>query len=216
MTLVQRSSPVNDFRAYVCELIERGEMLVVEREVDPRFELAVVMSRLQRESDRPILFRNVRGARFPVVANVYGSFARMHELVDAKPGCLNEIWKQILDSRPRHSYDYINEVAVPADLARGVLSDLPQITYREKDAAPDITAGVFLANDPHTGIPNLSFARCMLIGDNTQMRCCIDAPDESAQIPGQGRSERQATGGGYPDRSATVSFSCRRLFTPNR
>jgi UbiD family decarboxylase len=181
MSLIQRTAPGHDFRAYVCKLIERGDMLVVEREVDPRFELAAVISRSQLESDRPILFRNVRGTRFPVVANVYGSFARMHELVDAKPGCLNERWKQILDSRPRHSYDYINEVAAPTDLVRGALSDLPQITYREKDAASYITAGVFLANDPHTGIPNLSFARCMMIGDNTQMRCCIDPPHDLAK-----------------------------------
>jgi 4-hydroxybenzoate decarboxylase len=190
MAPLQQPTPASDFRAYVHKLIERGEMLVVEREVDPRFELAAVISRSQRESERPIIFKNVKGSRFPVVANVYGSFSRMHELVGAEPGRLHERWKQILDSRPRHTYDYINEVAAPADLVPGTLSDLPQILYREKDAAPYITAGVFLAKDPHTGIPNLSFARCMLIGDNTQMRCCIDAPHDLAKY----QSKAEASG----------------------
>jgi UbiD family decarboxylase len=181
MSFPKDAAPSSDLREYVRKLIECGDMLVVEREVDPRFELAAVISRSQRESDRPILFKNVKGTRFSVVANVYGSFSRMHELVAAESGRLNERWKELLDSRPRHSYDYINEVAAPADLVHGVLSDLPQITYREKDAAPYITAGIFLANDPHTGIPNLSFARCMLIGDDKQMRCCIDAPHDLAK-----------------------------------
>jgi 4-hydroxybenzoate decarboxylase len=49
------------------------------------------------------------------------------------------------------------------------LSELPQITYHEKDAAPYITAGIFLAKEPETGVPNLSFHRCMHVSD-TELR----------------------------------------------
>jgi 4-hydroxybenzoate decarboxylase len=51
------------------------------------------------------------------------------------------------------------------DLEDLKLSDLPQITYHEKDAGPYITAGIFLAKEPETGVPNLSFHRCMHVSD---------------------------------------------------
>jgi 4-hydroxybenzoate decarboxylase len=51
------------------------------------------------------------------------------------------------------------------DLREGRLGDLPQITYCEHDAGPYITAGVFLAREPETGVPNLSFHRGMHVSD---------------------------------------------------
>lgn len=170
-----------DFRSYVDRLLARGEMAIVDREVDPKYELAAVVSRSQKESDRAILFRNVKGTAFPVVANVYGSFRRMAELIGVDKADLNEGWKRILDSLPAHHYDYIREVPAPPDLQTGRLSDLPHITYRGKDAAPYITAGIFLARNPETGIPNLSFSRCMMLGDDTKMHCCIDSPHDLAK-----------------------------------
>ena len=68
---------------YLSTLIARSEMRFVEREVDPRFELAAVVERSQRESPQPVLFRNVRGSRLPVVSNVYGSNQRVAEILRA-------------------------------------------------------------------------------------------------------------------------------------
>lgn len=169
-----------DFRDYVAMLKERKALHVVDREVDPFHELAAVVSASQKQSDLPILFNNVRGTGFPVIANVYGSFTRMAELIDAD-GELHSGWKKIFETLPVHSYDYVNEVPVPDDLQEGRIGDLPHITWREKDVGPYITAGVFLANAPDTGIPNLSFARCMLLGDDTKMHICLDAPHDLAK-----------------------------------
>jgi 4-hydroxybenzoate decarboxylase len=55
--------------------------------------------------------------------------------------------------------------AIAAEFDEVKLGELPQITYHEKDAAPYITAGIFLANEPETGVPNLSFHRCMHVSD---------------------------------------------------
>ena len=107
-------------------LVARGEVHLVDREVDPRFELAAVVARAQKESDRAILFRNVRGSSFPVVANVYGSFSRMAELVNAGDKGLNRRWLEIFETLPAHSYDYIKQVPVPVDLQTGSLNDLPR------------------------------------------------------------------------------------------
>ncbi len=183
---------MTDFGTYVDSLVARKEMHLVEREVDPRFELAAVVARAQKESDWPILFRNVRGSSFPVVANIYGSFSRMAELMNAGDKGLNERFREIIDSLPAHSYDYIKEIPVPRDLLAGSLHDLPEITWREKDAAPYITAGVFLARDPETGIPNLSFSRCMMLGDDKIMHCCIDSPHDLAHYQAKAEAKGEA------------------------
>ena len=181
-----------DFKSYAESLVARGDVHLVDREVDPRFELAAVVARAQKESDRAILFRKVKGSSFPVIANVYGSFSRMAELVNAGDNSLNERWRKIFETLPSHSFDYIKEVPIPADLQTGSLSDLPAITWREKDAAPYITAGVFLAHDPETGIPNLSFSRCMMLGDDKKMHCCIDSPHDLAQYQAKAEAGGEA------------------------
>ena len=170
----------SDLNEYVGNLQECGDMRIVEKEVDPEFELATVISRSQKESDQAILFKNVKGSKFPVVANLYGSFSRMAQMIGSKDPNLHPKWNSFFDSMTLESADYMNMVSTPDKLNSGNLSDLPQIHYRKKDAAPYITAGVFLANDPDTGIPNLSFSRCMMLGDDTKIHCCIDAPHDLA------------------------------------
>jgi 4-hydroxybenzoate decarboxylase len=186
------SANIGDFRLYFASLLERGEVNIVEREVDPHFEVAAVIARAQKESDRPILFRNVKGAKFPVVANLYGSFSRMAEMLSADKENLQQRWMELLGSLPTGRLDYINEVPVPVDLQAGTLNDLPQIKYREKDVAPYITAGVFLALDPESGIPNLSFARCMMLGDDRKMHCCIDPPHDLAKYQAKAEAKGEA------------------------
>lgn len=178
-------------RDHLHELLQRGEVHIVEREVDPRFELAAVVSRAHKTTDRPILFRRVTGTRFPVVANLYGSRQRLCDMVGAAPGEFNAVWKNIIDAAG-HATGYLAEVPRPADLEHGMLRDLPHIVWREKDSGPYITAGVFLARDPDTGVPNLSFARCLLLGKDDEMRCCIDPPHDLASYQARAEAKGQA------------------------
>ncbi|NKB35669.1 MAG: UbiD family decarboxylase [Gammaproteobacteria bacterium] len=171
----------SDMHEYIASLLARGEMQVVEKEVDPKYELAAVVSQSQKQSDKAILFKNVKGSQFPVIANIYGSFSRMAEMVGAKEEGLNEKWLSIFKGFSQTNNDYINIVPEPDDLQSGKLSELPSITWREEDAAPYITAGVFLANNPDAGTPNLSFSRCMMLNDDSKMFCCIDAPHDLAK-----------------------------------
>jgi 4-hydroxybenzoate decarboxylase len=148
-------------RDYIERLLQNESFRVVEREVDPKFELAAVVTRSQAESDAPVLFRRVKDARFPVVSNLYGSKARLRELIGAKTGGFCRRWDELMRS-PAPTF----QAAIPAgELESCRLGDLPQITYFEKDVGPYITAGVFLAREPDTGVPNLSFHRCMMVSD---------------------------------------------------
>src|SRR3972149_6125991 len=84
---------------YIDQLIKRGTFRIVEREVDPRFELAAVTACSQAESDAPLLFRKVKGSRTPVVTNLFGSRSRLCELIGAADGNFCRRWQELLGAR---------------------------------------------------------------------------------------------------------------------
>lgn len=167
-------------REYIDDLRPRGELRVVGREVDPEFELAAVVAQSQRESDLPVLFTQVKGTDFPVISNVYGSHRRLCELIGTTPGNFCARWMQLTDGGSVSNRDDLPESTGSPGLIEGRVSDLPHVKYFERDAAPYITAGVFLANEPDTGIPNLSFCRSMMVNDD-ELRVRLAPPHDLAK-----------------------------------
>jgi 4-hydroxybenzoate decarboxylase len=148
-------------RAYVEQLRQQGELRIVDREVSGQHELAAVVQASQRESDAPILFRRVAGSAHEVVSNIFGSRPRLTSMIGGGDGSFCRSWAALMRTPP------IAPVLVdePPGLESLRLTALPQITYFQRDGGPYITAGVFLAKDPDTGIPNLSFHRSQIISD---------------------------------------------------
>lgn len=154
-------------RDYIERLVRENRFRVVEREVDPRFELAAVVTRSQAESDAPLLFRRVKGSRLPVVSNLYGSKPRLRELIGADAGGFCRRWDEL--TKMHVAAPSATAALAAAELESCRLSDLPRVTYFEKDVGPYITAGVVIAREPDSGVPNLSFHRCMMVSD-TELR----------------------------------------------
>jgi UbiD family decarboxylase len=167
-------------RAYIDKLIQRNEMRIVKRAVDPRFELAAVVARSQQDSSLPVLFETVQGSSLPVVSNVFGSSDRLCELIGAERGQLCQRWAEIMKVVDSMAGPYTTIVLDPPPSITGCIGDLPQIVWREKDCEPYISAGVFLAKNPESGIANLSFCRSLMKSDR-EMICCIDPPHDLAQ-----------------------------------
>ena len=63
------------------KLKESGQLLTVDREVDPLYELAAVTRSSQKRDNSALLFNNVMGTKFPVVTNLYGSRQRLCEII---------------------------------------------------------------------------------------------------------------------------------------
>jgi UbiD family decarboxylase len=157
-------------REYISRLRERGDLLVVDKEVDPFHELAAVTHAAQKRWGKPILFNKVKGTSFPVVTNVYGSRERLAEVIgiDARDFCrqwsnLANLGSTGLDTKPFLA-------VTDDDLIECKLSDLPLITYSDRDAAPYFTSAMFIAKDPETGVGNLSYHRSMYVNDQ-ELRC---------------------------------------------
>jgi 4-hydroxybenzoate decarboxylase len=176
-------------RDYIDELISKGRMRIVEREVDPRFELCAVTVRSQQEGDDALLFRRVRGTRFPVVTNVFGSRPRLCDLIGAQDGSLCRRWAELTENLG--AAEALPSAKAPSDHEEAKLSALPHITYFEKDAGPYITAGIFLAKEPDSGVPNLSFHRCMMV-DDRELRVRLGSTHDLTKYQAKAEARGQA------------------------
>ena len=68
------------------DLLRREENLVsVDTEVDPYLELAEVHRRLIEQGGPAILFKRVKGSRYPVVTNLFGTTKRIELAFGPKP-----------------------------------------------------------------------------------------------------------------------------------
>ena len=156
-------------RDFLKTLIDSGDVDIVRRPTDPRFELAAVTEASQRQCDRVVLFENVMSSELSVATNLYGSRDRLLSLVGATDGNFCKRWTELVGSASASGSRPVTRETDCQEPASGKLSQLPQIQYFEHDAGPYITAGIFLARDPDTGVPNLSFHRAMHV-DDTELR----------------------------------------------
>ena len=80
------SQPImKNLREYLQLLKKEGELLEVEEEVDPCLEIAEIHRRVIRQGGPALLFTNVRGSRFPVTTNLFGSRQRMEMAFGFRP-----------------------------------------------------------------------------------------------------------------------------------
>jgi hypothetical protein len=86
--MMERTSP--DLRAFLAELLARGELRVVEAVVDPVLEAAEIHRRVIAAGGPALLFAAVRGAGFPLVTNLFGTPERARLAFGTRPRRLIE------------------------------------------------------------------------------------------------------------------------------
>jgi 4-hydroxybenzoate decarboxylase subunit C len=82
---------LNDFLRYLESI---GELRRISAEVDPYLEVTEIAVRALRENKPAILFEKVKGSRFPLAINVYGSERRIEHALGRHPG---EIGKELIN-----------------------------------------------------------------------------------------------------------------------
>ena len=75
-------------RQLIDTLRNRGELGIITRQVSGKFELAAVCQAAQRQSEMPLLFKNVEGSSHNVVTNIYGSRKLLYEIIVAHSGII--------------------------------------------------------------------------------------------------------------------------------
>jgi len=159
-----------DLRGFLAayEKANPKEFCRIKNEVDPQYEVAAILTKLEELRKLPILYyEKVKGSAFPVVTNVYSTKKKIASSINIDPRKFREKYLEAVESPipPRIVTDGpVMEQRI--DASEVDLKALPMMTYHEGDAAPYITAGVVLAQDPESGEYNASFNRLMYKGRN--------------------------------------------------
>lgn len=186
-------------RNFLNQLEQASELSHVKKQVSGQFELAAVVKAVQRAGTNAVLFEDVKGSAIPVVSNLFGSHERLKHLIGAGERTFCERWIELTDAcLAAQDSAYLVDVAhEPDEFITGTLSDLPAITYHGRDAGPYFTSSIFLASEPDSGSPNLSFHRAMYVSD-TELRIRLGSTHDLA------RYQKKAEDRGQPLEAALL------------
>ena len=170
------------------DMVEAGGGLArVSRAVSAKYEAAAVTARA--EGGPAVLFENVRGSSYRMVANLVGTRERFAMAMGAEPRSIHETMLKAIDAAPA---PHRSAPAAFAANSSTSLGDMPIATHFEKEPGPFIASSVVFAANPETGKQNSSFHRMMPIdGRSLTMRvvegrhlhrCFVDAAEHGEDL----------------------------------
>lgn len=158
----------DDLRGFLKEVRSAApeEYEVVEREIDPNFEITALTEKLEGIRRRPVLeLRNVKGTDFTVVTNVFAKRSRLADALgtDVKNAVAEFDRRGLCPIPPKEvATGPVKEVVEIGDSVD--ILKLPQIHHHSTDAGPYFTGAMAITRDPETGALNVSFNRLMVKG----------------------------------------------------
>ena len=176
--------PYDSLRDFVEALDHAGELHRVEAQVDPKLEISEITDRVVKRGGPALLFTNVRGSKFPVLTNQFGTRSRMAlALGGATLDEAGDRIRKLLDlSLPESAMEKIGKLlslaplaaALPKTVSSGSCQDvvldqpdltlLPALTTWPMDAAPFITLPLVVTKDPKSGRFNVGMYRMQIYG----------------------------------------------------
>ena len=172
-----------DLRAYLARLRGAGELAEVAAEVDPDLELAEIHRRVIAAGGPALLFQRVKGSRFPVATNLFGSRRRIELAFGPRPEAFvreiarlpsellpptfSSLWKNrgLLTAFSR--IGLARRAACPAAEVfedPPSLEALPAIKTWPRDGGRFLTLGLVHTEHPTTGASNLGIYRMQVYG----------------------------------------------------
>jgi len=155
----------------VKDLRDKGDLQVIDHPVDPRLELGMIQRRAYRAEAPALLFTQVKGTRFPCLANLYGTKKRARYVlrhgyravealvsVKADPEALFRDFSK-LPSRLYHLLRGVSH-ALPLPVPRSQApvtyqtvskEQLPQVVCWPKDGGAFVTLPAVYSQSPGTG-----------------------------------------------------------------
>jgi len=102
-----------DLRSFLQTLRNENEIVEISAEVDPYLELAEIHRRIIDERGKALLFTNVKGSRFPVVTNLFGTVRRIELAFGKRPlqfvHRAVEMVEKIIPPKPKTLWDFRDE-----------------------------------------------------------------------------------------------------------
>ena len=149
-------------RSMLAALQAQGELLVVDEEVDPVFDLSALLS--LTHDTMAVQANRIKGSDMAAFGNLLSDRTRIGMALGVAP---EAIQRTLLDSvkKPVPPLVVKNAPVQQVDFADGVLARLPVPTFFAKETGPYISAGMMVAVDPETGLGNASYARLKILSE---------------------------------------------------
>jgi len=168
----------SNLRSFLDLLYKENDLITVDTEVDPYLEVAEIHRRVIEQGGPALLFKHIKGSRYPVATNLFGTVRRIElafgkkpeatvrELVQAVdfllPPKVSELWKRRslaldlfrLGTRVSNRTPVTEVVEKP-----GNLLGLPVLTTWQEDGGPFITLPLVYTEHPTTKKHNLGIYR---------------------------------------------------------
>lgn len=161
-------------RDYIRLLEEKNQLMVCEREVDPRFELGSVIKKYN--GIKPMLFNRIKGYNITAAAGICGERARYAELLNtSSEGITFALMDAVANPMP---YEAVSTGPVKENIVKrniDIKRLFPVPTFHEKDSNPFITAGIVVVKDRKTGKSHTSVRRLQVLGGN-RLSVLIESP----------------------------------------
>ncbi len=167
-----------NLRSFLDLLRRENDLITVEAEVDPYLELAEVHRRVIEQGGPALLFTRVKGSRYPVVTNLFGTARRIGFAFGPKPEQLVReavhVAEALLPPKPADLWRHralalealklgtkrVNRAPVTEVVDRPArLDELPILTTWQEDGGPFVTLPLVYTEHPQTGKHNLGMYR---------------------------------------------------------
>ncbi len=173
-------------RSFLDLLVRDDDLVTIEAPVDPYLELAEIHRRVIASGGPALLFKRVKGSRYPVVTNLFGTKRRIERAFGPKPEALVreavKVAEALLPPKPAELWQH-RSLALEA-LRLGTkragrapvtevmdsparLDELPVITTWDEDGGPFITLPLVYTEHPTTGKHNLGMYRMQRFDERT-------------------------------------------------
>ncbi len=167
-----------NLRSFLTLLARERDLITIEAEVDPYLELAEVHRRVIARGGPALLFKRVRGSRYPVVTNLFGTARRIELAFGPKPEALVRevvhVAESLLPPKPRALWQHralafealklgtkrVRRAPVLDVIERPArLDELPVLTTWQEDGGPFFTLPLVYTEHPTTHKHNLGMYR---------------------------------------------------------
>ena len=172
--------PIRNLRQFLDLLRARGELCEITVPVDPRLEIAEIHRRVIARRGPALLFRDPKGAAFPVVTNLFGTTERVDLAFGTRP---KEFIERVVEAAEKIVPPSLGKLWGFRDLAfEGLkvgttnvadgpvcevseeprLDRLPALTSWHSDGGPFLTLPLVHTESPESGKPNLGMYRMQI------------------------------------------------------
>ncbi len=175
-----------NLRSFIEVLRRENELTEIEAEVDPYLEIAEIHRRVIEEQGKALLFKNVKGSKFPVITNMFGTAKRIDlgfgkspqefvkravEIVDALlPPKIKELWQYRdmawtglkLGTKNVSKAPILDVMQKPAKL-----EEIPFLQLWHEDGGHFVTLPLVYTESPNTGKHNLGMYRIQRYDQNS-------------------------------------------------